>query len=112
MTSASLSSHVLDLQSGKPAAGLAVTLFALAPSRQLATGVTDADGRIRQWTPAVELVPGTYELEFATGSWFAAREQATLYPRVLITFAIAGAESHYHIPLLLSPYGYSTYRGS
>ena len=112
MTSASLSSHVLDLQSGKPAGGLAVSVQALAPSGQLASAVTDADGRIKQWNTALELSPGVYEVVFDTGSWFAARKQTTLYPQVRICFTVVAGQPHYHIPLLLSPFGYSTYRGS
>lgn len=112
MTTASLSSHVLDLQTGRPAPGLAVTVHTLGPSRQLASGVTDDDGRIKQWSPALELPPGAYQVVFDTGSWFAARQQVTLYPRVQICFTVVAGQPHYHIPLLLSPYGYSTYRGS
>lgn len=112
MTTASLSSHVLDLQTGKPASGLAVTVHTLGLSHQLASAVTDEDGRIKQWTPALELSAGDYHVVFDTGSWFATHQQATLYPRVLICFTVVAGQSHYHIPLLLSPYGYSTYRGS
>jgi 5-hydroxyisourate hydrolase len=107
---ATLSSHVLDLGRGRPAAGLAVALFD-ASGDALARGVTDDDGRVASWTPAVSLTPGVYRLVFATGDWFAARAEDTLYPEVTVAFRIDGAE-HYHVPLLLSAYGYSTYRGS
>ncbi len=109
--SASLSSHVLDLGRGRPATGLAVHLHAVDGGERLASGVTDDDGRVARWTPAVELAPGAYRLVFATGDWFASRGQDTLYPEVAVAFRVAGAE-HYHIPLLLSAFGYSTYRGS
>lgn len=112
MTTASLSSHALDLQSGKPASGLAVSVRALGPSRELASAVTDDDGRIKQWSVPLELAPGIYEVVFDTGAWFAARQQSTLYPSVQICFTVVEGNRHYHIPLLLSPYGYSTYRGS
>ena len=112
MTIASLSSHVLDLQAGKPVAGLQVTLYSALAATALATGTTDDDGRVREWSPSVELIPGVYQLSFETGEWFAARKQATLYPVVHIAFAVSGDQAHYHIPLLLSPFGYSTYRGS
>jgi 5-hydroxyisourate hydrolase len=107
---ATLSSHVLDLGRGRPAAGLVVSLFSAA-GEALAQGVTDDDGRVASWTPAVSLTAGVYRLVFATGDWFAARGEDTLYPEVAIAFRIDGAE-HYHIPLLLNAYGYSTYRGS
>jgi len=109
---ASLSSHVLDLQHGKPVAQMHVTLHSLDSLSPLAVGVTDADGRIRNWSTEVELAPGNYRLDFETGEWFAAQKQATLYPVVQINFTVSGDQAHYHIPLLLSPYGYSTYRGS
>lgn len=112
MTTASLSSHVLDLQNGKPVAQMWVTLHALYSNQKLATGVTDDDGRIRQWSNDVELAPGVYQLSFETGPWFEARQQSSLYPIVHIAFEVSGDQPHYHIPLLLSPYGYSTYRGS
>jgi len=107
---ATLSSHVLDLGRGRPAAGLAVALFDSAGDT-LARGVTDDDGRVTGWTPAVSLTAGIYRLVFATGDWFAARAESTLYPEVTVAFRIDSAE-HYHVPLLLSAYGYSTYRGS
>ncbi|MHA7815680.1 MAG: hydroxyisourate hydrolase [Pseudohaliea sp.] len=107
---ATLSSHVLDLGRGLPATGLAVSLFNAA-GEALAQGVTDDDGRVGSWTPAVALAPGVYRLQFATGDWFAARGEDTLYPEVAVAFRIDSAE-HYHVPLLLSAYGYSTYRGS
>lgn len=112
MTTASLSSHVLDLQTGRPAPGLTVTLYALDGDRPLASALTDDDGRIKVWTPALSLAPGAYQLIFDTGRWFAERQLSTLYPRVQISFTVAGDQPHYHIPLLLSAYGYSTYRGS
>ena len=107
---ATLSSHVLDLGRGRPAAGLTVSLFD-ASGDALARGVTDDDGRVTNWTPAVALTTGLYRLVFATGDWFAARGEDTLYPEVTIAFRIDSGE-HYHIPLLLNAYGYSTYRGS
>ncbi|KGE03676.1 hydroxyisourate hydrolase [Pseudohaliea rubra] len=107
---ATLSSHVLDLGRGRPAAGLAVQLYD-GSGAALASGVTDDDGRVARWSAAATLAPGVYRLVFSTGAWFAARGEDTLYPEVTIAFRIEGAE-HYHIPLLLSAYGYSTYRGS
>ena len=105
-----LSSHVLDLQSGRPASFLAVAL--LQEGREAASGATDADGRITALLPPGPLRQGRYELLFDAGAYFAARSIATFYDRVPVRFAIDQAEGRYHIPLLLAPYGYSTYRGS
>jgi 5-hydroxyisourate hydrolase len=100
----SLSTHVLDTSTGRPAVGLAVRLESVA-GVELASGVTDTDGRLH--LPAVEA--GTYRLVFATGAWFTV---AALYPRVCVEFIVRDAEEHHHVPLLLSPFGYSTYRGT
>ena len=112
MTS-SLSTHVLDAVSGNPAAGIAVRLERRDGGGDwaaLATGTTDSDGRIREFGPG-GLGPGVHRLVFDTGSYFAATGQAGFYPEVTIAFSVAG-ERHYHVPLLLSPFAYSTYRGS
>jgi 5-hydroxyisourate hydrolase len=110
-----ISTHVLDASLGTPAAGVSVTLSRRAGSwLDVESGVTDADGR-HQFvadTPA-----GTYCLTFGTGAYFAARAVPTFYPVVAVTFTIAepedGADArHFHVPLLLSPFAYSTYRGS
>jgi len=99
-----LSTHVLDLQNGIPAAGLAYILYLLAPNgrQKLAEGATDADGRGQLL--AGSLATGLYELVFSVNNEF--------YADVPIRFKITEPERRYHIPLLLSPYGYSTYRGS
>jgi 5-hydroxyisourate hydrolase len=103
----SLSTHVLDTAAGRPAVGLAVRLESEAGA-ELATGVTDSDGRLR--LPAVPV--GPHRLVFATGTWFAAAGVATFYPRVTVEFIVRDADEHHHVPLLLSPFGYSTYRGT
>jgi len=110
-----VSTHILDAVAGDPAAGVSVSLSVRDPggSWLLAeAGVTDADGRLRF---ATATTGGVCRLTFATGLYFADRGMATFYPEVVITFsAVAGddAPGHYHVPLLLSPYSYSTYRGS
>ena len=107
----SVSTHVLDASLGTPAAGIAVTLAARpdgAPGwTEVEAGRTDADGRYRfaAGTPA-----GPYRLTFATGGYFSARGTAAFYPEVAITFTVT--DGHFHVPLLLSPFAYSTYRGS
>lgn len=105
-----LSTHVLDATAGAPATGLQVTLTD-AEGTMLGGGATDEDGRIAAITDN-PLPAGAYTLTFATGDWFAARAVDTFYPEVTITFRIPDGESHFHVPLLLSPFSYSTYRGS
>ncbi|MFF0545587.1 hydroxyisourate hydrolase [Nocardia thailandica] len=102
-----LSTHVLDAVRGLPAAGVAVTLF--RGGEAVASGATDTDGRIG--TLATELPDGVYRLSFDTGEYFARTGTDTFYPEVSITFAARG-ERHLHVPLLLSPFAFSTYRGS
>ena len=114
----SLSTHVLDAVSGTPAAGVPVTLARrVEPSGpvpdawvELRVAATDADGRVRDLAPG-DLEPATYRLVFATGAYFSAAGQPGFYPEVSVVFTVTD-ERHYHVPLLLSPYAYSTYRGS
>jgi 5-hydroxyisourate hydrolase len=111
-----ITTHVLDTSRGRPAAGVRVILERQLPGtdwQMVGQGVTDADGRlgalVAQGSPAP---PGVYRLLFDTGAYFAARQVAAFYPHVTITFEVAPHETHYHVPLLLGPYGYTTYRGS
>ncbi len=107
-----ITTHVLDAALGRPAAGVAVALQARTPEGWAAVGKgeTNEDGRIAHLGPdGVE--PGVYRLLFATGDWFEASGRETFYPEIEITFQVNGPE-HYHVPILLSPYAYSTYRGS
>ncbi|MFR9728693.1 hydroxyisourate hydrolase [Saccharopolyspora sp. MS10] len=100
--------HVLDAALGRPAAGIAVLLEG---PELCARGTTDADGRIGDLGPE-RLPAGDYRLTFETGAYFAERGVDTFYPLVQITFRIADPAQHHHVPLLLSPFAYSTYRGS
>jgi 5-hydroxyisourate hydrolase len=103
----SLSTHVLDATTGLPAAGLRIELHNI--TQHLYSTVTDPDGRVRDLgAPAA----GVYQLVFDTGSYFSGRGIATFYPEVIVTFEVTDAETHHHVPLLLSPFAYSTYRGS
>ncbi|MDT2004224.1 hydroxyisourate hydrolase [Rhodococcus opacus] len=105
-----LSTHVLDATDGTPAAGVHVRL--LSPEGDvLASAATDSDGRIAEIAPE-GLIAATYSLVFETGEYFAARGQATFYPQVSVTFVLDDPQRGYHVPLLLSPFAYSTYRGS
>jgi 5-hydroxyisourate hydrolase len=96
----SLSTHVLDAATGRPATGIPVRLEG-ADGTRLASGRTDADGRITGWAPGA----GVHRLVFDT------RDHA-FFPEVAVTFRITDADAHHHVPLLLSPYAYTTYRGS
>jgi 5-hydroxyisourate hydrolase len=110
-----ITSHVLDTSLGQPARALPIELARLQPDgtwRVLAEGLTDADGRVRHLMAGAPLETGTYRLRFDTKSYFAATARDSLYPHVDVTFAVRDAAEHYHVPLLLSPFGYSTYRGS
>ncbi|WP_327142507.1 hydroxyisourate hydrolase [Nocardia sp. NBC_01327] len=104
----SLSTHVLDAVRGTPAAGIEVTLFGWG-GEELGSGRTDADGRIAGL--GSELAVGDYRLLFATGAYFEAQAVDAFYPEVTIAFTVTD-ERHYHVPLLLSPFAFSTYRGS
>ena len=102
-----LSTHVLDTALGKPAAGMRVTLHRGA--EQLGTATTDRDGRAKDLPGP--LTAGTHTLSFSVGEYFALTGRESFYDIVRIDFKIA-ADQHYHVPLLISPFGYSTYRGS
>ena len=109
-----ITTHVLDLAAGKPGHGIAVELERTEHNiwHLIGAGVTDADGRVRTLTPSGPVPEGTYRIRFLVGAYFAARQQETFFPLVEIQFTIADGTSHYHVPLLLSPFAFSTYRGS
>ncbi len=110
-----ITTHVLDTSRGRPAEGIAVTLEAEVAGhwKLLGTGTTNADGRISDLVSAdVTISPGVYRLVFDTKAYFTNRQTESFYPQVTIVFSLADASQHYHVPLLLSPFGYSTYRGS
>ena len=105
-----LSTHVLDTSLGKPAAGVTVVLESVA-GEALGDGITDGDGRVGSIGPE-RLEAGDYRLRFASGGYFAAQGVEAFYPEVVVVFTIADTAQHYHVPVLLNPFGYSTYRGS
>ncbi len=105
-----ITTHVLDIAHGMPAAGVPVTLRDGA-GVILARAQTDADGRVKELGPE-ELPAGSYCLVFDTARYFELIDLETFYPRVTIDFAIVDPDEHFHVPLLLSAFGYSTYRGS
>jgi len=121
-----LTTHVLDTAAGKPGAGIGLELFRLGTSRHLLlTATTNSDGRCDQpLLHGTAFEPGEYELVFHAGAYFARQakeqpeeqpEEHTEFPfldQVVVRFGVADAEQNYHVPLLLSPFGYTTYRGS
>ncbi len=113
-----ISTHVLDTSRGQPAANVTVILERLAAegvasTREMTRAKTDADGRVRELLPdGASLGVGRYRLTFDTGSYFASAGVEPFYPAVVVTFIVRDTSQHYHIPLLLSQHGYSTYRGS
>ncbi|QII06835.1 hydroxyisourate hydrolase [Rhodococcoides fascians A25f] len=105
-----LSTHVLDATSGTPAVGMRVRLF--HPEKgEISTATTDGDGRIGEVVPG-PIDRGVYRLSFDTGDYFEATSTPSFYPEVSISFTVTDPDAHYHVPLLLSPFAYSTYRGS
>ena len=106
MAAPTVTTHVLDAALGRPAAGVVVRLER-ADGAVLAEGRTDGDGRLRGLG---EPAPGVHRLVFATGEWFDGQGRETFYPEVVVTFTLG--DGHHHVPLLLSPFAYSTYRGS
>jgi 5-hydroxyisourate hydrolase len=111
-----ITTHVLDTSRGRPAAGVPIVLSRRGEGggfSDLGRGETDADGRLRTLLPAGStLEPGVYRLTFDTGRYFAAQSVEGFYPEASIVFEVRAPGEHYHVPLLLNPFGYSTYRGS
>jgi 5-hydroxyisourate hydrolase len=108
-----ITTHVLDTSRGCPAAGVPVVLERAVDSawQRVGRGTTDADGRVSDLLPSAP-DDGRYRLTFETGAYFRAVGDAGFYPEVSVTFEVSPGDDHYHVPLLLSPFGYSTYRGS
>jgi 5-hydroxyisourate hydrolase len=107
-----VTTHVLDTARGRPAVGVAVRLERVVGdgAQLVAAAATDRDGRVRDLGD--ELAAGAYRLVFGTGAYFAGLGDDSFYPRVSVEFSLEDPADHYHVPLLVSPYGYSTYRGS
>ena len=105
-----ITTHILDAATGRPARDVVVVLQD-GSGVEHATGMTDANGRITELGPQ-RLDNGTYRLVFRVGEYFARTGVETFYPSVTIDFSVTDSEQHYHVPLLISPFAYSTYRGS
>jgi 5-hydroxyisourate hydrolase len=109
----SISTHVLDTMRGTPAAGLDVELSRREPNgnwKSIGQAVTDSDGRVREFGED-DLEPGEYRLEFATQPYFDRSGLSAFYPQVTVVFNLEDPSENLHVPLLLSPFGYTTYRG-
>lgn len=110
-----ITSHILDTSRGGPAAGIPVQLDAHDGTawRRIGSGTSDHDGRLRSLMPdGAALTGGVYRLTFETGDYFRGLNTPSFYPRIIVEFTVTTGESHYHVPLLLGPYGYTTYRGT
>ena len=108
-----LTTHVLDTRIGQPGKNMGIRLQKLEPGywQTIAQGITNEDGRIADMLPALHYLNGNFKMLFDTGAYFAQKQTNCFYPVVEIQFTIAG-QTHYHIPLLISPFGFTTYRGS
>jgi 5-hydroxyisourate hydrolase len=109
-----ITTHVLDTALGKPAAAVPVSLEIEQSGawKKVGSGATDSNGRLQTLLAPGELAKGRYRLTFDTESYFAGHSVVAFYPRITVVFVVRDTVQHYHVPLLLSPYGYSTYRGS
>src|SRR5438552_14735936 len=111
-----ITTHVLDVSRGAPARGVGVRLERCEQPglwAELGLSTTDSEGRVRElMAPGIPLSPGLYRITFETGAYFKKHGVRSFYPEVRVTFEILEPAEHYHVPLLLSPFGYSTYRGS
>jgi 5-hydroxyisourate hydrolase len=109
-----VSTHVLDAVHGTPAEGMRLRLERLdgPEAGPMRDGTTDSDGRCPDLTTGLDLAAGTYRLRFETGEWFARAETRAFYPVVDVVFEVVDRSAHHHVPLLLSPFAFSTYRGS
>lgn len=111
-----ITTHVLDTALGRPAAGIAVRLEQRARGGEwtaIGQGETDRDGRLRSLHPeGSPLAAGVYRITFDTKSYFASRRVAAFYPEVVVVFETTAGETHYHVPLLIAPFGFTTYRGT
>ena len=109
-----ITTHVLDTSIGRPGSSIAVELERIDGDlwKLVGGGITDADGRLRTLTPEGPVQPGTYRIRFQTAAYFVAQQVTGFFPVVEIQFTVVDGAQHYHVPLLLSPYSFSTYRGS
>lgn len=106
-----ITTHVLHLGTGRPASGVAVTLYG-PEGHSVAHATTNRDGRVNKWSEDFDLVAGEYQLVFRVGDWLEALGGSSFYSSIPIAFRVERPNEHYHVPLLVNAFGYSTYRGS
>lgn len=111
MNKSPITTHILNLESGLPAAGVLVKLLD-SDGKLISQDVTDDDGRIMLWPDELHLTTSDYKLHFSIADWYKTQGKKSFYPYVELVFSIEDLDRHYHVPLLLNAYGYSTYRGS
>jgi len=111
---APITTHILDTERGRPVAGVEVTLAKWVGDKfeTIKSSATNTDGRVEQWQEPLQVEAGIYQLQFTTANYFAGLGVTSFYPHVVISFEIKNPAEHFHVPLLLSAHGYSTYRGS
>ncbi|MEQ1923018.1 MAG: hydroxyisourate hydrolase [Pyrinomonadaceae bacterium] len=111
-----ITTHILDTSTGKPGAGIPVVLERKTHSsgwQDIADGITDVDGRVSNFIAVGDVfLPGHYRLIFETGAYYLLSNIECFFPQITVSFVVKDATQHFHVPLLLSPFGYSTYRGS
>lgn len=105
-----ITTHILDTHTGVPVSGVLVTLF--NKDGVMATAATNSDGRIETWNEDITLIEGDFRLVFAVADYYSTQGLDSFYPSITIDFTVKDVSQHYHVPLLLSGFGYSTYRGS
>jgi 5-hydroxyisourate hydrolase len=111
MNKSPITTHILNLESGLPAAGVLVKLLD-NDGKLISQDLTDDDGRIMLWPDELHLTISDYKLHFSIADWYKTQGKQSFYPYVELVFTLEDLDRHYHVPLLLNAYGYSTYRGS
>jgi len=112
MNEAQITTHILDLHTGKPAAGVDVELYSPASNDPIALATTDIDGRIAVWRNKYELSQGIWRLRFNVSDWLEAQKRRYFFANIELAFKVDSVDENYHVPLLLNEFGYSSYRGS
>ena len=107
-----ITTHILDTHLGKPASNISVSLYAPGSDTPIGQAQTNLDGRIDNWGHELEIIEGDWRIEFMTDKWFTEQNKETFYNDISIFFKVTDINQHYHIPLLLNAFGYTTYRGS
>ena len=105
-----ITTHILDTSRGRPAEGVSVKLFIVGNEAPIAIGCTNADGRVAEWSETIKPSAGNYRLEFDVAAYFSGMDETSFYSDIQIACVVLDETEHYHVPFLLNPFGYSTYR--